>query len=53
MFPGKTKEFIEAFKVATVEPYDPVMLILRQDQPQNDRIMKHILSVQPKYIDLP
>ena len=52
MFPGKTNEFIKEFKIATEKPFDPLMLILRQDQPPNDRIMKHILSTQPQYIDL-
>jgi hypothetical protein len=52
MFPGQTQKFIEEFKKATAEPFNPLLLILRQDQPANDRIMRHILAEQPEYVDL-
>lgn len=52
MFPGQTRQFVETFKKATETPYDPIMIILRQDQPNSDRIMMNILSERPQYVDL-
>lgn len=52
MFPGKTADFINEFEKATADPYDPMMINLRQDQPANDRVMRFILSSRPQYVTI-
>lgn len=54
MFPFKKKaeHFLNEFKSATMHSFNPIMIILRPDHPETDRIMKNILSSQPQYVDL-